>query len=323
MTLRMRFCLLAAAAMFVAALVTSDAQKFRSGALGIRVDVLVTDGSKPVTGLTTEDFELRDEGVVQTVSVLDVEQLPLNVILAFDTSSSMAGSRLTSLVAAARALLGGLRDVDRTALLTFSGRVRLLAPLTPSRMQLMSALDRVQASGTTALRDAAFTAVSLPESEDVRTLVLIFSDGADTASWLTEEKVIEAAKASDAVVYPVRVRRLATVPAGDAVLKDKHGFLMTPLEPPRTKTIDLDSRNTFVADLAAATGGRVMYADADIDLRSTFAQTLDEFRNRYVLSYTPTGVSATGWHRVEVRLKAKKGKVSARRGYFAELPPSR
>jgi VWFA-related protein len=71
------------------------------------------------------------------------------------------------------------------------------------------------------------------------------------------------------------------------------------------------------------TGGRALFASTDVDLRSAFAQTLDEFRNRYVLSYTPTGVATTGWHRLDVKLKAKKGKVTARRGYFAELPSSR
>ena len=115
---------------------------------------------------------------------------------------------------------------------------------------------------------------------------------------------------------------MATVPAGDGTVRDTHGFLLTPLEAPRTQTIDLNSQNTFVADLAAASGGRVMYADADSDLRAAFSETLDEFRNRYVLSYTPTGVSATGWHTLDVKLKSKKGKVTARRGYFAGDSPS-
>jgi hypothetical protein len=61
-----------------------------------------------------------------------------------------------------------------------------------------------------------------------------------------------------------------------------------------------------------------MFANSNKDLHATFAETLAEFRDRYVLSYTPTGVSTTGWHRLEVKLKGKSGKVTARRGYFAE-----
>ena len=70
--------------------------------------------------------------------------------------------------------------------------------------------------------------------------------------------------------------------------------------------------------LTEETGGRVLFANSNKDLRATLTQTLSEFRDRYVLSYTPTGVSPTGWHRLDVRLKAKSGSVTARRGYFAE-----
>ena len=74
----------------------------------------------------------------------------------------------------------------------------------------------------------------------------------------------------------------------------------------------------FLDHLTEETGGRVMFANSNKDLRATFTQTLAEFRDRYVLSYTPTGVSPTGWHRLDVKLKGKSGKVTARRGYFAE-----
>ena len=61
-----------------------------------------------------------------------------------------------------------------------------------------------------------------------------------------------------------------------------------------------------------------MLAGADADLRDTFVGILSEFRNRYVLTYEPTGVPAGGWHPIEVKLKGKRGKITARRGYFAQ-----
>ena len=76
-------------------------------------------------------------------------------------------------------------------------------------------------------------------------------------------------------------------------------------------------RSPFVAELTSETGGRVIEAEDDANLHATFVVTLGEFRNRYVLSYTPAGVPAAGWHRLEVKLKGKKGSVTARRGYFA------
>lgn len=289
-------------------------QRFTSSTIGVRVDVLVTNGNRLVRDLSARDFELRDEGVLQSVSEVQVEGLPLNLILAFDTSSSVAGDRLHSLLDAANALLGGLPPSDRVALLSFSSRVHLLAPLTPSRDQIRGALSLLAAKGATSLRDAAFSALALRAADAGRTLVLIFSDGDDTASWLRPGPVIEAAKRTDAVVYAVAIgerRRPAystTVSRDGTTMITNAGRLL----------ITVREAGKFLDQLTEETGGRVLFADSNKDLRETFAKTLAEFRDRYVLSYVPTGVSPTGWHRLDVKLKGKSGKVTARRGYFAE-----
>lgn len=67
-------------------------QTFSSRAVGVRVDVMVTDGRTSVGGLTAADFELRDNGVLQTVQLLDSTE-PINVVLAFDVSASAGGER--------------------------------------------------------------------------------------------------------------------------------------------------------------------------------------------------------------------------------------
>ncbi len=72
---------------------TARQSLFRATTLGVRVDVLVTDGKKPVAGLTGRDFEVRDNGVLQAVEVVDAAEVPLNVVLALDTSGSTAGAR--------------------------------------------------------------------------------------------------------------------------------------------------------------------------------------------------------------------------------------
>jgi len=287
-----------------------NTQRFKSGIIGVRVDVLVTHGKVLVRGLTARDFELRDEGVLQNVSEIEVEQIPLNLILAFDTSGSVAGDRLRSLVQAGQSLLDRLRPDDRVALVSFATRVRLLAPLTPSRQQIQGAFATLAAQGATSLRDAAFAALALRDADPVRTLVLIFSDGADTASWLGSSAVIEAAKRTDAVVYAVAIAEQRNAYAISAK-SGTSGIVQ------RT-VITVEEAGKFLDHLTEETGGRVMFANSNKDLRATFTQTLAEFRDRYVLSYTPTGVSPTGWHRLDVKLKGKSGKVTARRGYFAE-----
>ena len=102
---------------------------------------------------------------------------------------------------------------------------------------------------------------------------------------------MDAAKRTDVVVYAVAERKRGEAP------KD-YG-----------KPLD---------DLADATGGRVVFADDGRDLRGLFVNLLAECRGRYVLTYAPTGVASTGWHRLEVKLKDKRGTVTARRGYYAE-----
>jgi VWFA-related protein len=294
-----------------------DAQRFTSRAFGVRVDVLVTNGRQPVTGLTARDFELRDDGVAQEVAELDHEQLPLNLILVFDTSSSVAGSRMRSLLEAAEALLGELRKQDRVAVLSFASRVRLLAPLTPSREQVRAAFRALNANGATSLRDAAFAGLALRDADPGRTLVLIFSDGADTSSWLTAPQVIEATKRTDAVVYAVAVTREDTVTRPNTPAPSGGGVLSA-VRKLSEVTFAVKDAGKFLERLTDESGGRVLFATSEADLRAAFTKTLAEFRDRYVLSYTPTGVAATGWHRLDVTLKGKKGKVTARRGYFAE-----
>lgn len=295
-----------AALLIVAATMSVAGQRFTSNALGVRADVLVTNDGHLVRGLVASDFELRDEGIVQSVSEVELEQMPLNLILAFDTSGSVAGERMHALLEASQSLLDGLREQDRVALLAFSTRVRLLAPLTPSRQQIRGALQMLEAQGATSLRDAAFAALALREVDPGRTMLLIFSDGDDTSSWLKSKAVLESAKRTDAVVYAV------------AISEKRRYTIFVPGGVSKTAETNVNEAGKFLDRLTEETGGRVLFANTNRDLRDTFAQTLAEFRDRYVLSYTPIGVSPKGWHRLDVKLKGRPGKVTARRGYFAE-----
>ena len=74
--------------------------KFRSVTDAVRVDVRVRQGSRPITGLTTADFELRDTGVVQDIQAISAHDVPLTLLLALDTSSCVEGKKLEQLKAA-------------------------------------------------------------------------------------------------------------------------------------------------------------------------------------------------------------------------------
>jgi Ca-activated chloride channel family protein len=280
-------------------------QRFRSRAELVAVDVLVMDGRRPVAGLTAADFVLLDNGVPQTIEQLQVEALSLNILMVLDVSWSLRGERLEALKKAASAVVQRLRSQDRAALIAFSHRLELRSALTADRAQLHAAIASLAPDGSTALRDAAYAGIALRGTDPGRTLMLLFSDGVDTASFLDERRVLEAARRSDVTVYPIGVRDEPSLTQRDGRLWVRHASSAAPTD------------DRFLKALAEETGGRLVHAEGDRDLGPTFARVLDEFKTRYVIGYAPAGVAASGWHSVEVRMKNRKGTVTARRGYFA------
>jgi VWFA-related protein len=264
---------------------------FSSGVEAVRVDVLVTDHGRPVPGLRPSDFELKDNGVVQRIDIVDTAETPLNVVLVFDTSESTAGQPLEQLRAAGRALLDDLDPRDRAALIGFDDSVQLRARLSADRTRVRAALDEAAPGGGTALVDAAFGGVTVAESEAGRSLAIVFSDGIDTSSWLAPETAVDLARRGAVVVYGV--------------------------------TASAARKARFLRDLAEATAGRVMEVESSADLGATFLQILREFRQRYVIAFSPRGVGGAGWHSLDVRLTSRRGTVTARRGYFVKAPPAR
>src|SRR5262249_13950549 len=135
-------------------------QKFSSRTLGVRVDVLVTDGRGPVAGLTDRDFELRDNGVVQRVEVVDSADVPINAVLALDTSASITGKRKSDLISAGEALVDGLKPVDRAGLTTFSHAVTPKIALTSDFRVVRDALHGIDPHGLTSVMDGVYVALA-------------------------------------------------------------------------------------------------------------------------------------------------------------------
>jgi VWFA-related protein len=225
-----------------------------------------------------------------------------------DTSASVSGQHLEQLRNAAAAALELLNQNDRASVISFSDAVRIRSEWTSDRSALGKALDALQSGGTTRLYDAAYAALRSPDALAVRSLILVFTDGSDTASWLSGEAVIAAAHRSDVVVYGI----------GPPTNSDELGFrfdLHSGTQSGDVTVAPIMLRKAFLPELAAATGGRYIGAARGTRLRDTFRQILTEFRQRYLLTYVPNQVDRAGWHTIDVRLKSRKGAVTARRGY--------
>jgi VWFA-related protein len=283
----------AAAAVFALALLSSaptvhTRQKFSSKTLGVRVDVLVTDGHGPVAGLTARDFELRDSGVVQRVEVVAAADVPINAILALDTSASITGKRRSDLISAGDALIDGLKPLDRAGLTTFSHAVTPMIPLTSDLDAVRSALRAIEPRGQTSVLDGVYVALTSTLDPSGRFLIVVCTDGADTSSWLQPSEVLDATKRANGVIYAVT--------ASDA------------------------KRSSALKELSDATGGQVLPVKSSAELRAAFQRILTEFRSRYVLAYSPEGVPAGGFHRLEISVPRRHLIVKARSGYIGVEP---
>lgn len=290
---------------------TAAQQRFRSGVDVVTVDVLITRDGRPVTGLTVADFELRDNGVRQRVQSAVVEDVPLDVLVALDTSASVAGDALRHLKEAAAATIALLTARDQAALLCFNESIKVWVPWTSDQQAMTAHIDAVQASGGTSLHDAAFAALTLASPRaGARRLVLLFTDGQDTTGWLPGQNVIEAARRTESVVYGFGLRRSADADAGYR-LDFRSG-----LQPRVPQMLPPALAESFVEKLPVETGGRYIEVEDSSKLRDAFVDILTESRRRYVLTYTPTGVAAGGWHQLKVSLTRSAGTVRARRGYI-------
>jgi VWFA-related protein len=265
----------------IAATLGAQQPTFRAEVDAVEVDVSVTRGGRPVAGLVANNFVLTDRGTRQDVRSVLRSDLPLRVVLVLDASDSVKGRRLQRLIEAGGALHHALKPGDQLALITFSNHVQLRVPMGPPGPRLLEALSALEGSGPTSLYDALHLAIASEADQRVRSLILLFSDGSDTASWMPFEGLLTASRRSSSVVHIVR-------------------FAHEPI----------------LEDLARASGGRTFGAGSDDDLKELFTSALDEMRARYVLTYTPAGDAKKGWHDIKVSLKDARGDVTARPGYF-------
>lgn len=263
-----------------------QAPVFRGGIDRVRVDVLVTDRGRPIQGLSAADFELKDNGVRQDVEMATTAG-NVSVALVLDLSGSVESDGLADLVKATQTFVRALESGDRAWLVTFADAFALKAGPDNDRATMQRALDTLRPGGGTSMWDAMFASVSLVSGSAGRSLVLVFTDGVDTTSWLDETRALDALKRAEVVVDVVRPR----------------GTYASPVP---------------VEAIARATGGSVMFAEKADRMPAQFVELLQQFRLGYVLTYSPKTVErADGWHKLEVRLRDRKGTVQTRQGYFS------
>lgn len=281
--------------LLIPAQATPPAQQptFRAVTDAVTVEVSVRERARPITGLTAASFEVLDNGVRQQVLNVSYDVLPIDVTVVLDVSLSVTGPMLERLSHAVRQLMADLGSNDRLKLITFNTRVSRVVEFTTDTSAVENAIRASTAGGGSSVWDALGVAVASASDPNRRQLVMAFTDGADSSSMLTPDRliqVIERTNAAVSAVVPSRAFSMRAVPSSAAVLR----------------RVTSESGGVYIPVVSVTE-----------NLTTTFQRVLNEFRSTYVVHFTPTGVDAGGFHVLTVTVPGKSGyTIKARRGYF-------
>jgi Ca-activated chloride channel homolog len=265
--------------------------RFSAGTQLVEVYATVTDArGELVTGLRQGDFEVFEDGKPQDVSVFAAGEFPLTVALGVDRSWSMAGNPLRLAKQASQMFLRQLKAEDRSLVLAISADAEIVAPMSADRASQLRAIEALDPWSTTALHDAIIAALNRLEPEPGRQALIVFSDGTDRYSAATAGQVVERARRSNALIYPISFGK---------------------------------ARPPLLAELAVLTGGRSFHLKDAKDLEATLATIARELRYQYLLGYAPDDAQAEGsgqWRSIRVALRNPRPgwRLRARDGYTAQ-----
>jgi VWFA-related protein len=292
----LRAALALVAASVVGLLPLRSPQVFRSRIDAVVVNVSVRDGKIPVKDLTIRDFELRDNGVIQSLSDASIETTPLDVTLAIDSSGSISTLQFEQLEKAIEQFAAKFDVADRCRIVTFRRQVHERLPLGPCPASLSLVREEPGVRVETALFDAAMLSLIDGPSEERRHAAILLTDGRENASFIDGRELLDVARYSETTVDIVLS---SSAQAGPILSGSGHA-------------------QTLIR-LAQTTGGQVIPLGTDGTVASAFLEALDSWHASYVLRYVPVGVDLHGWHQIAVTTKRpNRYDVHARAGYLRE-----
>jgi VWFA-related protein len=282
---------------------SQSAQTFRSALDVVTIQASVRDArGRMVSGLTTTDFEVRDNGQLRPIlSLRSDRQSPLSLAILVDMSGSMKiGAKIAMARQAYDSILSQLHQgQDEVALFTFDSSLHERQDFTHDLATLKGALTDFEPFGTTSLFDAtAAAARRLAARSATHKAIIVLTDGIDTSSAMTAREVSGLASSIDVPVFVV-----ATVPSLDQRL-----VLETSERSAPSNTADL-------RDLAEWTGGQFVFASTFVETVVAASGLIGGLRLQYVLAIE--AASGREWRRLDVRVRRPSTSVKARSGYFA------
>ena len=268
----------------------------------VNVFVNVTDDKgAPVPGLTRENFLLSEDESPQRIAIFERQsELPLEIVLAIDTSGSVHKDSSLEQDAARHFVRALLRPVDHLDLLEFSDSVREIVFFTNNVGRIDRGLNDMGRGAATALYSGVFLASQILAPRSGRKVLVIVSDGGNTVKGTTYDEALEQALRGEVLVYPIIDVPIAASAGRD--LAGEHALIT----------------------LAQQTGGKYYYADSS-SLDRTFAQISEDLRTQYLLGYYPSNRSGGGFRSISVKLRDQPAgsayAVRNRPGYYPAPVP--
>ena len=292
----------------------------------VLLPVTVRDsGGRLITNLTRDHFRVFEDGREQPLSELALRQVPVDVVLMVDTSSS-AASHLDDFRRAVEGFAEKLSPEDRISLIKFDDQIELLQDWTQSRVQLRRALRRIVPGVFTLFNDALLLAAreQLAKARG-RHALIVLTDGIDSGrGYSTLEASLRALLMAQATVYVVsntEIERQKKRAELDSLLSSTPAvvrFNQLRIHDLQEGLRVLDASEQNLAQLTAATGGKLYKPDSFGALDSVYAEVAEELRHQYALYFTPLNKNKDGrFRRVRVETMNPTHQVSARVGYFA------
>jgi Ca-activated chloride channel family protein len=265
----------------------------------VNVFVTVTDAhGAPIGNLTKQNFKVSEDGKPQTIAVFDKESaLPLSIVLAIDTSLSTRRDLPLELASARRFAHAVLRPQDTLCLFQFSELVDEVLPFTANLKTIDHAIDKIHVGSATALYDALYLGSQALANRQGRKVMVVITDGGDTASKVDYQDAVRSAQEAEAIVYSIIV-----VPVEASAGRDTGG-------------------EHALVQISTDTGGKYYYASSIAQLDEAFRQIGEELRTQYLLAYYPSQrLADSDFRRIEVGVAgvpdASNFKVRHRSGYY-------
>jgi len=302
----------------------------------VMVPVSVTDSQgQAIQGLQVNDFRLDEEGKQQEIAEIgDPEQVPLDIAILFDISSSVSQKGFFAFQqhAAAAFLREVMKPSDKAAVFTIASQPNLVQPLASAGTAAAKIVSIPAATGPvpTAFYDTVSAAAKyLSENSESRhrRVIIVISDGDDNFSERVRELSVAEARASmkgevtpaASLVSMQDRHRRAVADVQQAVLKADVTFYSLNPGGPSVQLNQIAMRaQTGMRTVADATGGTAFVPDGEKDLEAVFRQVAAELRGQYLLIYYANADAPAGqFRRITVAVPNRpQVRVRARQGYY-------